>query len=318
MHINGRPWLDTQGNPIHAHGGHILHHDGYWYWYGEDRREESYVSCYRSTDLHNWEYRGAVLSTDSPTSPLAYPTDLTLRRDSVDPAQEIAALNVTPPEKGKVNIERPKVLYCKATGLFVMWAHYENGQNYHVASACIATCDTPDGQFVYRGSFRPLGNMSRDCTLFLDEDGKAYFLSSARDNADLKIYRLSEDFLRAEAEIATLFQGQFREAPALFKRNGQYILLTSQCTGWLPNQGGFALSSHPEGPWTSIENFGDETTFRSQPAFVLSLEDGRHLYVADRWEGSGDAYFSSTYVILEIHFPRDGRPYLEWNEESPL
>ena len=27
---NGEPWLDTDGNVIHAHGGHMLHHDGWW------------------------------------------------------------------------------------------------------------------------------------------------------------------------------------------------------------------------------------------------------------------------------------------------
>jgi len=43
--INGKPYLDTDGNPIHAHGGWMLDHGGYTYWYGEDRRENHYVSC---------------------------------------------------------------------------------------------------------------------------------------------------------------------------------------------------------------------------------------------------------------------------------
>lgn len=316
MHLNGQVWLDTQGNPIHAHGGHILRYGEYWYWYGEDRRGEHYVSCYRSKDLHSWEYRGPVLSTTSPTAPMRIRSDLSLRRNGIHPGEEIASLNVIPPEKGKVNIERPKVLFCRRTRKFVMWAHYENGQNYRAASACIATSDTPDGEFTYHGSFRPYGNMSRDCTLFLDDDGTAYFLSAARDNADLKIYRLTEDYMNVDEEVRTLFQGEHREAPALFKRNGQYILLTSQCTGWLPNQCGYAIADRIDGRWSMLENFGDETTFHSQPAFVLPLDIDRYLYVGDRWCGSGDAYFSSSYVVLEIRFHADGSPYIVYNPEA--
>ena len=176
---------------------------------------------------------------------------------------------------GKVNIERPKVLYCEKTGQFVMWAHYENGENYLAASACIATSDTPDGEFIYRGSFRPYGNMSRDCTLFLDDDGDAYFLSASRDNADMKVYRLSEDYMNVDEEVRTLFHGEYREAPAVFKREGKYVMLSSFCTGWAPNQGKFSLSERMDGRWSLLEDFGDETMFHSQPAFVLEPGDGR-------------------------------------------
>ena len=33
--------------------------------------------------------------------------------------------------------------------------------------------------------------MSRDDTLFKDDDGKAYFISAANENADLMLYELS-------------------------------------------------------------------------------------------------------------------------------
>ncbi len=319
MRYNGQVWFDTDNNPIHAHGGHMLRYKDYWYWYGEDRRGDSYVSCYRSKDFAEWEYRGAVLSMSSPAAPMRMCSDLTLRRDGIDPNAEISVgLNVIPAEKGKVNIERPKVLYCERTKQFVMWAHYENGQNYKNAAACIATCDTPDGEFTYRGSFNPFGNMSRDCTLFLDDDNEAYFISNARDNADLKIYRLTPDFMNVDEEIRTLFQGEHREAPAIFRHDGKYTLLSSMCTGWLPNQGGYSMSERLDGRWTMIENFGDCTTFDSQPAFVLKLDDGRYIYFADRWQGNGEAYFSSTYVALEIQFAPDGTPFIEYSETSAI
>ena len=318
MRINGQPWFDTDGNIIHAHGGHMLRHGEFWYWYGEDRRDTAYVSCYRSRDLHNWENRGAVLSVDSPVKPMRVRSDLSLRRNDAEKSASGSGLTVISPMLGKVNIERPKVLYCEKTKQFVMWAHYENGMDYHAASVAIATCDTPDGEFTYRGSFRPYGNMSRDCTLYLDDDGTAYFISSSRDNADLKIYRLTEDFMNVDEELRTLFQGEHREAPAVFKRNGKYLMLTSECTGWEPNQCGFSVSDTIDGRWTMNENFGDETTFRSQPAFVLTLDDGRYIYFADRWQGSGEAYFSSTYVTLEIQFTDYGKPFIEYSEQSAI
>lgn len=302
MFQNGKPMPDTDGNPIHAHGGWILRSGEYWYWYGEDRRGNDYVACYRSQDLRRWERRGAILQADSPCAPMRVRSDLTLRRQ----------------DGGKVNIERPKVLYCAHTGQYVLWAHYENGEDYRAAAACIATSDTPDGEFVYRGSFRPYGNMSRDCTLFLDDDGTAYFLSASRDNADLKMYRLTDDFMNVDEEVRTLFQGEYREAPAVFKRNGRYYMLSSFCTGWAPNQGKYSVADRMDGRWSVLRDFGDATTYASQPAFVLPTPDGRFLYFGDRWMGGGDAYFTSTYVILEIRFDDGGMPYIQYADEAAL
>ena len=64
---NGILWNDTDGNPIHAHGGYIIFHEGYYYWYGEDRREDFYVSCYRSRNLTDWEFRNHILTVRSNT-----------------------------------------------------------------------------------------------------------------------------------------------------------------------------------------------------------------------------------------------------------
>ena len=94
-----------------------------------------------------------------------------------------------------LDVYKRQVLYNALLGKFVLWAHYENGLDYLAAGCAVATCDTPDGDFVYHGWFNPYGYMSRDCTLFQDEDGTAYFISAARDNADMHVYRLSADYL---------------------------------------------------------------------------------------------------------------------------
>lgn len=284
---NGTLWKDISGQPIQAHGGHMLFHNGHYYWYGEDRREQIYVSCYRSKDLFNWELRSHILTTSTPSAPIRIRTNLKLIND-----------------KGtKVNLERPKVLFNPVTKKFVLWAHYENGNNYNDAACAIATSDSPDSHFVYHGSFNPYGYMSRDCTLFQDDDGTVYFISAARDNADLHIYRLQEDYLNVEQLVGKLWQGEYHEAPAVFKRNGRYYMISSFCTGWAPNQGKYAMANAMDGPWGMLRDFGDETTYRTQPAFVLKRSEQEYLYYSDRWNGTD--YFQSSYVVLPNEFNGD-------------
>lgn len=293
-------WNDTDGQPIHAHGGCILFHEDWYYWYGEDRRGRNYVSCYRSRNLTDWEFRNHVLTMDSRMEPYRVRTTLQLQSG----------------DGGKVNLERPKVLYNEKTGKFVLWAHFENEKDYSQAAAAIATCDTPDGDFIYHGHFNPYGYMSRDCTLFQEEDGTAYFISAARDNADLHVYRLTDDYMNVEKLVHRLWQGEFREAPAITKINGIYYMLTSFCTGWEPNQGKYASASSIEGRWSLLTEIGDETTYHSQPAFLLQ-KDGRILYFGDRWGGDGESYFTSSYVIYPLEV-RDGRLAMDPVDEIVL
>ena len=39
----GEVWRDTDGNPIDAHGGGFLYHDGVYYWYGEIKNSRTYT-----------------------------------------------------------------------------------------------------------------------------------------------------------------------------------------------------------------------------------------------------------------------------------
>lgn len=296
---NGAVWYDTEGNVIHAHGGHILKWKGAYYWYGENRTKNRYVSVYRSMDLVNWTYLNNVLTTESKTDTYRVRTNLSLLSEN----------------GGKINIERPKVLYNKKTKQFVMWMHMENGVDYQEAACAVAVCDTPDGDFTYLGSFRPFGYMSRDCTLYQEADGTAYFISSSRDNADLHMYRLTEDYLNVEILVQKLWQGEYREAPAVMKRNGKYYMFSSYCTGWAPNQCRYASADSMEGRWSMLQDIGDDTTFHTQPAFMLPVtEDGEEVYyyVSDRW--NGEKYTDSRYVILPVAFTEDGKPVLKYQE----
>lgn len=285
---NGTQFTDASGNIIHAHGGGMLKYNNYYYWYGEFRDNNNLfagVSCYRSTDLQNWENRGEVLTPSS--------------------ASELYSCN----------IERPKIMYNASTNRFVMWMHWENGENYGEARAAVAYCDTPDGNFIYQGSFRPYANsgvtdhgkpgyMSRDCNVFVDDDNSGYFISSSNENMDLHLYRLTWDYRNIDTLVTKLFVGSQREAPCLFKRNGTYYLLTSGCTGWTPNQAKYAYSSSLSSGWSSLINIGDSKTYNSQPAFVLPMQGSNaFLYLGDRWAGAwGGKVNESQYVWLPLVF----------------
>jgi hypothetical protein len=289
--INGVQWADTEGNPIQAHGGGVLEVDDYYYWFGENRNPDGTffaVSAYRSQDLVRWEFVHDVLTESS--------------GPGLDPA----------------NVERPKVVFNASTGRYVLWMHWENGSDYGEARAAVASSDSVAGDYTYHGSFRPLadsgvndhgkpGYMSRDCTLFVDDDGTAYFISAADENYDLNLYSLTPDYLEIAELVAVLFPDGHREAPALFKRDGVYFLLTSGATGWDPNQAEYATSRSLVSGWSMLTNVADGNTFYSQSTFVLPVtgsEGTAYLYLGDRWAGAwGGRVNDSTYVWQPIAFP---------------
>ncbi|MBN1697730.1 MAG: discoidin domain-containing protein [Spirochaetales bacterium] len=269
----GEQFRDTSGNLLHAHGGGVCKYNGYYYWFGENREGDLLVSCYRSSNFKDWEFRNHVL-----------------RRSSHS-------------ELSDANIERPKVIYNPQTGKFIMWMHKELRSDYSQARAAIAVCDTIDGNYSWQRSFRPLNHMSRDCTLFVDDDGRAYFISAANENYDLHIYRLTSDFLDIDALIYN-FDGDHREAPAIFKNNGRYYLVTSGATGWDPNQGKYSTATSLSGSWSGWQNFGNGTTFDSQSTYIQPVQGSQktsYLYMGDRWAGAWDGPVNdSRYVWLPV------------------
>ena len=287
---NATQFRDTSGAVVHAHGGGILKVGDYFYWFGESRNADSSfkaVSIYRSRDLATWEFRGNALTQAS--------------------SAELAS----------ANIERPKVMYDRATGQFVMWMHKETASDYSQARAAVATSSTVDGAYSYRGSFRPLGQyMSRDLTVFTDDDGSGYLISAANENYDLNVYRLTADFTGVSSLVRS-WPGGHREAPALFKRNGVYFMLTSAATGWSPNQQKYSSATALTGPWSGWQNVGDGTGFGSQTTYVLPVQGSQttsYLYLGDRWgPGFGAAYADSQYVWLPLRFPTSTTLAMDWS-----
>jgi hypothetical protein len=273
---NGIFWNDTTGKRIEAHGGGFLRVQDTWYWVGEDKSANSAnfkaVNCYASKDLTNWEFRNAIITKSTTTE--------------LNTADRI--------------IERPKVIYNDTTKKYVMWLHWE-GQAYAEAKAGVFTSDTIDGTYTYSSSFRPNNNMSRDDNLFKDDDGKAYFMSAARENADMILYQLSDDYLTIKTQLVTLWVGAYREAPAMFKQGGTYFLITSAATSWDSNQAKYGTATAIAGPWTALQNLGDSTTYDTQSNYVIPIVGTKtttFIFSGDRWQDPD--LLSSKYIWFPI------------------
>ncbi|XP_045812170.1 uncharacterized protein LOC123906316 isoform X1 [Trifolium pratense] len=292
----GRMWLDTDGHPIQAHGGGILYdkNSRTYYWYGEYKDGPTYhahkkgaarvdiigVGCYSSKDLWSWKHEGIVLAAEE-----------------TDETHDLHKSNV---------LERPKVIYNEKTEKYVMWMHIDDA-NYTKASVGVATSDTPDGPFNYLGSHRPHGFESRDMTVFKDDDGAAYIIYSSEDNSELHIGPLTEDYLNVTSVMRRVLVGQHREAPALFKHQGTYYMITSGCTGWAPNEALAHAAESVMGPWETMGNpcmGGNKmfrlTTFFAQSTFVLPIPGfpGMFIFMADRWNPAD--LRDSRYVWLPL------------------
>ncbi|HEY9109149.1 MAG TPA: glycoside hydrolase family 43 protein [Roseateles sp.] len=327
----GALWPDDKGVHINAHGGGLLEHAGVYYWFGEHKvagpagnRAQVGVHVYSSRDLTNWRDEGIALAVnDDPLSDIV--------RDSI--------------------IERPKVIFNAKTGKFVMWFHLElKGVGYKAARAAVAVADKVTGPYRYLGSFRPnagvwpaqvpeahqrpgasvlardfeTGQMSRDMTLFVDDDGQAYQLYASEENHTMHVSRLSADFLRPAGEYARMKVNGDDEAPAVFKHRSKYYLITSGLTGWAPNAAKSYTADRLLGPWTALGNpvrgtpEQVEKTFGGQSTHVLSLRRNgceRHILMLDIWRPK-DA-IDGRYAWLPIEW-EDGKPVVRWRERWTL
>lgn len=335
----GQVWQDTEGHPINAHGGGILFSGGTYYWYGEAKTGRTFlpdcnkswggtrvdvtgISCYSSTNLYDWKNEGLVLRAETNSA------DNDLHTSKV--------------------VERPKVIYNRATKEFVMWMHVDSA-DYSAARCGVAVSDKPTGPFRYLESFRPnagawpinvtdddkkpgatnalardfqKGQMARDLTVFADDDGEAYLFYSSEENATMHVSLLTPDYHHTTGKYARIFIGRSMEAPAVFKRAGKYYMIASGCTAWAPNAARMGVAESPLGPWRELANpcVGNDAdkTFFCQSAFVLPVL-GRtdfFIFLADRWN-QWDLP-GSRYVWLPLACTSEGVFSLAWHDAWQL
>ena len=366
----GEEWRDTNGQVIQAHGGQVVpatDHRGrrIWYWYGEDRSNGYYdspgVHAYSSYDLYNWKDEGLALRAMA--SPDQFQNDkyFAMLYKKYSPQQKEIVWRDLSTNQVRTDgwaapsiLERPKVIYNKATRKWVMWVHSDGPSSptststYARAEAGVAISDSPTGPFRWIDSYRlnrvpsdsvpwcgtssafdPAGGMARDMNLFVDDDGRAYIIYSSEENRTMYISKLNKDYTYLSARPENAVQGKDfvrtlpcsqREAPAMFKSEGTYYLVTSGATGWDPNPAKYATATSILGQWTDkgspISGDGAANTYRSQSTNVIPYDPakGKYIFMADRWTPSDLA--NAPYVWLPMNFGEGGSlsigPDQEW------
>ena len=340
----GELWPDTDGRHINAHGGGILQHDGAYYWFGEHKSERTSaamvgVTCYKSVDLVHWQNRGVALSVSQEkgadlergcimerpkvvycpgTGKFVMWFHLELRHHGYDAARFGVAVSDSP--------EGPyEYLYSSRANAGcwpVEFGKEEIEQAQHLSMQDYKEWWTPEWlQAVKKGLFVKRdfegGQMSRDMTLFVDSDGTAYHIFSSEENLTIHIAELTPDYLHHTGRYTRLAPAGHNEAPAIFRHDGTYWLITSGCTGWEPNEARLFSAPSIWGPWEQHPNpcVGPkaEKTFGGQSTFVLSLSDGRHIFMADIWRPRHP--IDARYIWLPITFAPDGVPEIRWMDK---
>jgi hypothetical protein len=327
----GALWPDDKGVHINAHGGGILEHQGVYYWFGEHKvageagnKAQVGVHVYSSRNLTDWRDEGIALAvSDMPGSDI---------------------------ERGSI-IERPKVIRNPKTGKFVMWFHLElKGKRYDAARAGVAVADKVTGPYVFQGSFRPDagawpvdvrpedrdpatsflardhagGQMARDMTLFVDDDGAAYDIYASEENHTMHVSRLTDDYLRSAGKYGRVLSGGDDEAPAIFRQGGKYYLVTSGLSGWAPNAAKSYVADNILGPWKALGNpvrgtpEQQKITFGGQSTYALTLQRNgctRHILMFDVWRPKNA--IDGRYVWLPVEWEGD-KPVVRWRDSWTL
>ncbi len=346
----GEIWPDNNGVHINAHGGGLLFHEGIYYWFGEHKIEGEKgnqawvgVHCYSSKNLTDWQDEGIALPVSKDAeSPIvegciierpkvvyneknrqfvmwfhhelkgmgykAAKTGLAVSDKITGPYQYIHSINPNRgywPENVRSIHKQPvpettESSYCGGPGCLP--AH-------------------PDTVNILGRDFEK-GQMSRDMTLFIDDDGTAYHIHSSEENSTTHISKLSDDYLSFSGEYVRVFPNRYMEAPSIFKHRGKYYFIASGCTGWAPNAARLSVADDIYGPWTELGNpcvgEGKETTFGSQSTYIIPIEGKKDafIFMADRW--NPENAIDGRYVWLPVQFDENGWPFLEWIDEWGL
>ena len=351
----GALWLDNHGVPINAHGGGMLYHDGTYYWFGEHKiagsagnKAQVGVHVYSSTNLYSWKDEGIALAvSDDPKSEIT--RGCLIERPKVIFNEkagkfvmwfhlELKGQGYHAARSGVAIADKPtgpyRYLYSLRPNVGVWPENTPKDLCKPLTKAeqdSLAQLKLPGGavkgqlfptNLLFRHDFAT-GQMARDMTLFVDDDGKAYQIYSSEDNGTIQISQLTDDYLKPAGRYIRILPGQFNEAPAMFKHDGKYFLITSGTSGWAPNAARLATADSIFGTWTPLGNpcRGTEqqvkTTFESQATYVLPVAGKKDAYIfmADRWRPKNA--IDGRYIWLPVQWD-GGIPYLQWQDNWNL
>lgn len=345
--IPGEKWNDTDGVHINAHGGGILFDKGKYYWYGEYKTSGRAgnttlfgVSCYSSKDLYHWRKnegivlnvredanseitRGCVIERpkvifNQKTGKFVMWFHLELKNQGYSAARTGVAVSDSPTGPFEyIKSYRPNA------GVWPINFNGEKSTSIEEKSLKPWTEEwkeaVKNGLFIRRDFDR--GQMARDMTIFVDTDGKAYHIHASEDNLTLHISELTDDYLDFTNKWTTIAPAGHNEAPAIFKQDGIYYMITSGCTGWDPNAARSFKSKSIWGPWESLGNpcIGENAnlTFNSQSTYILPIQGKKDsfIFMADRWKPKDP--IDGRYIWLPIEI-NNGKPVLKWYDRWNL
>lgn len=342
---SGEIWPDNNGQHVNAHGGGVLFHKGRYYWFGENKSDTTSsamvgVMCYSSDNLVDWKNEGAVLKVvdqkghdiergcilerpkviynektrkfvmwfhlelkgkgyaaarygvavaDNPTGPYRY-----LRSGRVAPGQYPANMDAA---------ARATMDTLRADNYKTWWTP---AWHKAVEEGLIYKRDMPEGQ------------MARDQTVYVDDDGKAYHIYSSEENLTLQIAELTDDYTAHTGKVVRVAPAGHNEAPSIMKRNGKYWMITSGCTGWAPNEARMFVADNILGPWKQLPSPcvgpDEKITFGGQSTYILKVPGKKDAYIfmADIWRPKHPS--DARYIWLPITFKADGTPVVEWKD----
>lgn len=345
---SGQLWPDNHGVHVNAHGGGILYHRGTYYWFGEHKAENTSnamvgVTCYSSKNLTDWKNEGVALAVsdeqgsdiekgcilerpkviyNAKTRKFVMWFHLELKGLGYRAAR--AAVAVADKVMGPYHFLRSQRVNAYRYPLNV--TESEKAAMAKLQPKDYAEWWTPKWRrAIEKGLFlqRDLstGQMARDQTVYVDDDGKAYHIFSSEDNLTLQIAELSEDYTFHTGRFVRVAAGGQNEAPAIFKKDGTYWMITSGCTGWEPNKARMFSARDIMGPWKQHESpcVGPKAdlTFGGQSTYVLKVEGRRDafIFMADIWRPKHPS--DARYIWLPIDF-KNGLPVVEWRDEWTL
>ncbi|MFN2108426.1 MAG: glycoside hydrolase family 43 protein, partial [Anaerolineae bacterium] len=305
----GALWPDDKGVHINAHGGGFLYHEGVYYWFGEHKitgragnQAHVGVHCYASRDLYNWEDQGIALRvSDDPDSDIV--RGCVLERPKViynaKTRQFVMWFHLELKGQGYRAARSGVAVSNSVTGPYTFVRSFRPNAGIWPINATPEQrqVPTPGDQPEFTGSYSgdiaqfnllgrdsAGGQMARDMTLFVDEDGAAYHVFASEENSTLHISLLSDDYLEPAGKYARVFEGRFMEAPAICKRHDRYYFIGSGCTGWAPNAARSAVADSMWGPWTELGNpcvgENSEITFGGQSTYILPVAGRQDAYIA--------------------------------------
>jgi hypothetical protein len=344
----GELWYDNNGTHINAHGGGMLYFNNTYYWYGTHMTEGSIgnssqvgVHCYSSKDLYNWKDEGIALKVEDAGSNSDIVKGCIMERPKViynrKTKKFVMWFHLEPKGKGYggalIGIARAD----KVTGPYTyIRCTRATPQTWPVNVLDLHKLPVPDSLANERTNLKAhehpdsvntlgrdfeKGQHSRDMTLFVDTDGKAYHICSSESNSVIHFNELTDDYLSFTGKYVRAFVGRRMEAPAVFKKDGLYYFMGSGCTGWTPNPAYSAVAPSIWGPWTELGNpcvdEGKETTYDSQSTYILPVQGKKNvfIYMGDRWTPNNP--INGCHVWLPVEFEND-RFIIHWHKEWKL